>query len=98
MDRKFIRFIRGFFQFWYDFIVGDCWEIATGVVMVLGFGAILIATETVVLHEITVLIEGDTVTTKLHHPTFTLVVAAVLMLLLVGSVYREFHRKLGSKK
>jgi len=34
-----MRFIKGFFQFWYDFIVGDCWQIALGVVLVLGLGA-----------------------------------------------------------
>ena len=93
-----MRFIRGFFQFWYDFLVGDCWEIAMGVVIVLGLGAILIGTEAVVLQETTGLIDGGTVTAKLHHPTFSLVVAASLMLLLVGSVYKEFRRKLGSTK
>jgi hypothetical protein len=30
-----IALIRGFFRFWYDFIVGDCWQIAAGVVAVL---------------------------------------------------------------
>mgnify|MGYP000889462288 FL=1 len=93
-----MRFIKGFFQFWYDFLVGDCWEIAIGVVIVLGLGAILIGTETVVLQETTGLIEGDTAVAKLHHPTFSLVVAVSLMLLLVGSVYKEFRRKLGSTK
>lgn len=93
-----MRFIRGFFQFWYDFLVGDCWEIAIGVVIVLGLGAILIGTETVVLQETTGLIEGDAAVEKLHHPTFSLVVAASLMSLLVGSVYKEFRRKLGSTK
>jgi hypothetical protein len=28
-----VRIIAGFFRFWYDFIVGDSWEIATGVVV-----------------------------------------------------------------
>jgi hypothetical protein len=36
-----MRFVVGFFQFWYDFIVGDCWQIAAGVVVVLGCGAVL---------------------------------------------------------
>jgi|GEM_PF-1069416 hypothetical protein len=93
-----MRFIKGFFQFWYDFIVGDCWEIAAGVVIILGLGAILISTEMIALHETIGLIEGATVTTKLYHPTVPLVVAASLMLLLVGSVYREFRRKLDSTK
>src|SRR6266540_4194489 len=32
-------FITGFFRFWYDFIVGDAWEIAAGIVVVLVIGA-----------------------------------------------------------
>ena len=93
-----MRFIRGFFKFWYDFLVGDCWEIAIGVVIVLGLGAILIATETVVLQEATGLIEGDTAAAKLQNPIFSLIIAVALMLLLVSSVYKEFRRKLGSTK
>ena len=27
--------IRGFFYFWYDFLIGDAWDIALGVVVVL---------------------------------------------------------------
>ncbi len=29
------RIVIGFFRFWYDFIVGDAWEIAAGVAVVL---------------------------------------------------------------
>jgi len=28
-----MKYIRGFFAFWYDFIVGDAWEVAAGVVI-----------------------------------------------------------------
>jgi hypothetical protein len=35
--------ITGFFRFWYDFIVGDAWEIAVGIVVVLAIGAILVS-------------------------------------------------------
>ena len=35
--------VRGFLRFWYDFIVGDDWRIALGVVLVLGAGALLVA-------------------------------------------------------
>ncbi len=42
-----MKFIKGFFLFWYDFIVGDCWQIALGVVLVLGVGAWLARTEAV---------------------------------------------------
>jgi hypothetical protein len=31
-----MKIIRGFFQFWYDFIIGDDWKIAVAVVLALG--------------------------------------------------------------
>jgi hypothetical protein len=37
-----MHFVTGFFRFWYDFVVGDAWEIAAGVVAVLAAGALLI--------------------------------------------------------
>lgn len=40
-----MRFVRGFGRFWFDFIVGDDWRIALGVVLVLGVGALLVATD-----------------------------------------------------
>jgi O-antigen ligase len=36
--------VRGFLRFWYDFLVGDDWRIAAGVVLVLAAGAALVAT------------------------------------------------------
>ncbi|HTE58901.1 MAG TPA: hypothetical protein VK631_01030 [Solirubrobacteraceae bacterium] len=39
-----MRFIRAFGRFWYDFVVGDDWRIAAGVVLVLAAGAALVAT------------------------------------------------------
>ncbi len=30
-----MKYIKGFFAFWYDFIVGDAWEVAAGVVLIL---------------------------------------------------------------
>jgi uncharacterized membrane protein len=38
-----VRFARGFLRFWWDFIVGDDWRIAAGVVIVLAAGALLVA-------------------------------------------------------
>jgi hypothetical protein len=38
-----MRFVVGFARFWYDFIVGDDWRIAAGVVTVLALGAIAVA-------------------------------------------------------
>jgi hypothetical protein len=37
------RFVGGFLRFWWDFIVGDDWRIAVGVVVVLGIGALVVA-------------------------------------------------------
>jgi len=42
-----MRFVRGFGRFWFDFIVGDDWRIALGVVLVLGLGALLVAIDLV---------------------------------------------------
>ena len=39
-----MRFARGFARFWWDFIVGDDWRIAAGVLLVLGVGAVLVST------------------------------------------------------
>jgi hypothetical protein len=40
-----MRLARGFLRFWWDFIVGDDWRIAFGVVVVLGLGAVLVAAD-----------------------------------------------------
>jgi hypothetical protein len=37
-----MRFIVGFGRFWWDFIVGEDWKIAAGVVAVLTIGALLV--------------------------------------------------------
>jgi hypothetical protein len=39
-----MRFLVSFLRFWYEFIVGDAWEIAAGVVAVLGIGVGLLRT------------------------------------------------------
>jgi hypothetical protein len=39
--------IRAVFRFWWDFIVGDDWRIALGVVLVLAIGAVLVATDAI---------------------------------------------------
>jgi hypothetical protein len=41
-----MRFARGFARFWWDFIVGDDWRIAAGVVVVLASGALLVSQTT----------------------------------------------------
>jgi hypothetical protein len=30
-----MKYVTGFFHFWYDFLIGDSWQIALGVVLVL---------------------------------------------------------------
>jgi hypothetical protein len=39
-----MRFLRGFGRFWWDFVVGDDWRIAAGVLAVAATGASLVAT------------------------------------------------------
>jgi hypothetical protein len=38
-----MRYAAAFARFWWDFIVGDDWRIAVGVVVVLAAGAVLVA-------------------------------------------------------
>jgi hypothetical protein len=38
-----MRLLAGFLRFWWDFVVGDDWRIAAGVVVVLGLGAVLVS-------------------------------------------------------
>lgn len=35
-----MRYVRGFFAFWYDFIVGDDWRVAVAVVVALAITAL----------------------------------------------------------
>ena len=37
-----MRFLRGFGQFWYDFIIGDDWKIAVAVLAVLAIGVTML--------------------------------------------------------
>ena len=37
-----MRFVRGFGQFWYDFLIGDDWKIAFAVLIVLLTGAAMV--------------------------------------------------------
>ena len=38
-----MRLLAGFARFWWDFIVGDDWRIAAGVLLVLGVSAVLVS-------------------------------------------------------
>ena len=37
-----MKLVLGFFRFWYDFIVGDDWRMAAGVVVVIAITATLV--------------------------------------------------------
>jgi uncharacterized membrane protein YfcA len=37
-----VKFVKAFFRFWYDFIIGDDWKIAAAVVIVLLAGALAV--------------------------------------------------------
>jgi hypothetical protein len=41
---RVVRWLRGFGAFWWDFVVGDDWRIATGVVLTLAATAALSVT------------------------------------------------------
>jgi hypothetical protein len=49
-------FIAGFFRFWYDFIVGDAWDIAAGIVVVLVAGALLARADVLSEQQLTLLV------------------------------------------
>ena len=51
-----MSFITGFFRFWYDFIVGDAWEIAAGIVVVITVGALLESSEALAQEQLTLLV------------------------------------------
>jgi hypothetical protein len=39
-----IRYLAGFARFWWDFLVGDDWRIAAGVLVVVAAGAVAVRT------------------------------------------------------
>jgi hypothetical protein len=51
-----MRFLRAFGRFWFDFIVGDDWRIAAGVVTVLALGALAVDAELLTDEALAVLI------------------------------------------
>jgi len=38
-----VRYVIAFGRFWWDFVIGDDWKIAAGVVAVLAVGALLVS-------------------------------------------------------
>jgi hypothetical protein len=41
-----VKFLKSFGQFWYDFIIGDDWKIAVGVVLALALAVLAMKTNT----------------------------------------------------
>ncbi len=37
-----MKLLIGFFRFWNDLIIGDCWQIAVGIALLLGAGIVLL--------------------------------------------------------
>ncbi len=42
-----LRYLKAFYEFWYDFIIGDDWTVAAGVVILLGLVALFPASHPV---------------------------------------------------
>jgi hypothetical protein len=42
-----MRYLKGFGRFWFDFLVGEDWRIAAGVVAALGLGALALRAQLV---------------------------------------------------
>jgi len=80
-----LNIIVGFFRFWYDFLIGDCWQIALGVACVMGGLAFALRTGLIapVLH-------GDEITS----PWIPLAAGSAMLLLIVFSVVIEFTAKM----
>ena len=51
-----MKFITGFFRFWYDFVVGDAWDIAAGIVVVIVLGALIARADVLAEQQLTLLV------------------------------------------
>ena len=51
-----MSFVTGFFRFWYDFVVGDAWDIAAGIVVVIVIGALIAKADLLTEQELTLLV------------------------------------------
>jgi hypothetical protein len=73
-----MRYLRGFGRFWYDFIVGEDWRIAAGVVATLGAGALALRAKLFSDSLLAVLIAAA--------------IVAVVVVSIVGAGYRSANR------
>jgi hypothetical protein len=51
-----MAFVKGFVDFWYDFLIGDDWKIAAAVAVVLAVGAGIVASGSYDAHVLTALL------------------------------------------
>jgi hypothetical protein len=51
-----MAFLKGFVDFWYDFLIGDDWKIAATVAAVLAVGAVVVASGGYNAHVLTALL------------------------------------------
>lgn len=51
-----MAFLKGFVDFWYDFLIGDDWKIAAAVTAVLAVGAVVVASGGYNAHVLTALL------------------------------------------
>jgi hypothetical protein len=74
-----MRHLRAFGRFWLEFLVGDDWRIAAGVVTVLALGALAVEAELLSESVVAVLI--------------ALAIAAVVLVSVVGAGYADRNRR-----
>jgi hypothetical protein len=82
---KFLwQLIVGFFRFWYDFLVGDCWQIACGVLCIFGVLALALHCGLIIpaVHD-----------NELTHPWVPFVAGGASLALMLLSVFLEFKAK-----
>lgn len=73
-----MRYVRGFWRFWYDFIVGEDWRIAAGVVVALGAGALAL--------------RADVFSNSLLAVLIAAAIVAVVVVSVAGAGYRGANR------
>jgi hypothetical protein len=73
-----VRYVSAFGRFWFDFVVGEDWRIAAGVVAVLGLGALALRAEVLSDSLLAVLIAAA--------------IVAVVVVSVVGAGYRSPNR------
>jgi hypothetical protein len=74
-----MRYLSAFGRFWFDFIVGDDWRIAAGVVTVLAVGALAV--------------DADLLSESVLTVSLALAIVAVVLVSLLGTGYAVRNRR-----